>query len=237
MASTIPPRIAKTIAQKPEKTSAIATPPSRNAAPASVRTKPGARVLDRDLAQRVRGRDAPRAAGGGGDGELADRDAHGERRGQRDQRVPGREPGADLAAVDEDADDGVGERATGEQPERARDQRHQQRLARDQAAHLPWRRAERAQDGRLAPPLGDREGERAGDDEQGDRARDPAERPEDRDQPGAVGRGRVARRPRPRRGRRRGRRRRRPAAARAGRAGPSRTSRARRSRRSRRRAP
>ena len=41
MASTIPPRIANTIAQKPENTRAIATPPSRNAAPASVRTNPG----------------------------------------------------------------------------------------------------------------------------------------------------------------------------------------------------
>ncbi len=162
-------------------------------APASVRIKPGRGCSIATSRSASAGGMRPARRAAAATASCADRDAHGERRGQRDQRVPGREPGADLAAVDEHADDGVGERAPGEQPERARDQRHQQRLARDQAAHLPWRRAERAQDGRLAPPLGDREGERAGDDEQGDRARDPAERPEDRDQPGAVGRGRVAR--------------------------------------------
>ena len=54
------------------------------------------------------------------------------------------------------------------------------------------RRAERAQDGGLAPALGDREGEGAGHDEQRHGAGDPGHRAEDRHQGLAVGGGGVA---------------------------------------------
>ena len=105
----------------------------------------------------------------------------------------GRERRSDLAAILQDADDEVRERPPCEQPESARKQRHEQRLAGDEAPDLARRRTERAQHRGLPPPLGDRERERPGDHEQRDRTGDPAHRAEDRDEPRTVGGGRVAR--------------------------------------------
>ena len=155
--------------------------------------QPRARMLDRDLAQGVGRRDASGAPGGGGDRDLRDHDAHAQRGGEGDRRVRGRERGADDAMVRERRDDRVRQRPAGEHAERAGDERDEQRLAGDQPADLPRRGAEGAQDGGLAPALGDCERERPGDDEQRDRARDAAEGTEDRDQAGTVGRRRIAR--------------------------------------------
>ena len=103
----------------------------------------------------------------------------------------GANAGPDFAAVREDVDDEVGERGTGEQAQRAGEQRHEQRFAGDQPADLRRGRAEGAQHRGLPAALGDRECERPGDDEQRDRAGDAAERAEDRDQPGAIRGGRI----------------------------------------------
>ena len=77
-------------------------------------------------------------------------------------------------------------------PERAGDQRHEQRLAGDQPADLRRRRAESAQHRGLPPALGDRERERSGDHEQGHGTGDAAQSAEDGDQAGTIRGGRVA---------------------------------------------
>ena len=79
-----------------------------------------------------------------------------------------------------------------EQPERARRERHDQRLAREQAADLARRRAERAQDGGLAAALRDRGAKVPATTNSAIGARDAAERPEDRDEAGAARGRRVA---------------------------------------------
>ena len=149
-------------------------------------------MLDGDLAQRVGRRDASGTAGGGEHGELRDQDAHAEGGHERDRRMRRRERRPDLAAVGEEGDDDVRERTAGGEPERAGDQRHEQRFTGDQPADLLRRRTECAQHGGLAPALGDRERERPGDDEQRDRTGDAAEGAEDGDEAGAVRCGRVA---------------------------------------------
>ena len=109
------------------------------------------------------------------------------------KECPGAKPCGATAVVDHDAGDRARERGAGQQAESAGEQRDDQRLAGDQPAHLARRGAQRAQDGRLAPPLRDREAERAGHDEQRDQARDAAHRPEDGDQARAAGGVAVAR--------------------------------------------
>ena len=152
----------------------------------------GAAVLDRDLAQRLGGPHLAGAAGGGDDRELGDADAHPERGDQRDPGVAGGEAGRHVAVAREQVDERVGERAAGQQAERARHQRDEQRLGGDQAADLARRRPEGAQHRGLPPALGDHERERAGDHEQRHEAGDAAHRAEDRDQRLAVARLRVA---------------------------------------------
>ena len=148
-------------------------------------------MLDGDLAQRVGRRYATGSTRGSEHGELGDQDAHAERRRERDDRTRRRERRPDFAAIREDVDDEVGERRTGDQAQRAGDQRHEQRFAGDEPADLRRGRAEGAQHRGFPAALGDRECEGPGDDEQRDRAGDAAERAEDRDQPGAIRRGRI----------------------------------------------
>ena len=149
-------------------------------------------MLDGHLAQSVGRRDAPGAASRGGHRDLGDEDSHGEGRDERDGRVRRRERRSDLATFRQDADDEVRERPPCKEPESARKQGHEQRLAGDEAPDLARRRTERTQHGGLPPPLGDRQRERPGDHEQRDRAGDPAHRAEDRDEPRTVSGGRVA---------------------------------------------
>ena len=184
-----PPRIANALAASPEKRSAIATPPPRqsSAGERSAAT-PGPGVLDRDLAQRLGRADPARPARGGDDRELGDADAHAERRDERDPGAAGREAVAARRRgrrARRRSRRPAGRRPAGRAPPAT--QRDDQRLAGDQPADLARRRAERAQHRGLAPALGDRERERAGDDEQRDGAGDAAHRAEDRDQGLAVG--------------------------------------------------
>ena len=126
--------------------------------------------------------DGPRAAGaegGGDDGQLRDPDPEAERGRERDPRVGGLEAERHRAVIGEHAGERVGQRAAGDQAEPAGDERDEQRLVRDQPAHLTRAGAERAQHGGLAPALGDRQRERAGDDEQRDGAGQAAHRAED----------------------------------------------------------
>ena len=152
----------------------------------------GPRMFDRDLAKRVGRRDAPGSASCGEDGELRDQDTHAERRHERDDRVRRRERRSDLAAIGEDVDDEIRERAARDHAQRAGHQRHEQRFSGDQPADLRWRRAQCTQHGGLAPALGDGKGERSSDHEQGNRTGDAAQSAEDGDQPSTIRRRRVA---------------------------------------------
>ena len=234
MASTIPPRIANTIAQKPEKTIAIATPPSKER---------GARSAGRSPGRGCSIATSRNASAGG----MPPRGGRPPRRRTARSGRPCPEPRPRDQATLPDANAGptsprsartldderrrAGARRASPSAPAASDTRSASPASRRRTCR--GRRAERAQDGRLPPPLRDREGERAGDDEERDL------RPRCRR---ARRRSRRARRGPPRSDRRRrrlrrgpGRRRRRrdPGAPAAGRAARPPRSRRRRSRRSR----
>ena len=147
-------------------------------------------MLDRDVPQRLGGANPPSPARRREHGELRDHDPAAGRGRERDPGPRGLEPLGCDAMVGEGSDDRVGQRPSGQEPERRREQGDEQRLAGDQPPDLTGRGAERAQHGVLAPALGDREGERPGDDEERHEAGDPAHDAEDRDQRGAIA-GRV----------------------------------------------
>ena len=121
-ASSRPPRIANASAASPENRIAIAAPPPRHARPLSSCRKPGRRVLDRDLPQRLGGASPA--------GPARRRDA---RRFARPRSQP---PTAAASGIHECAgsnpparrhgrragDDRVGQRPSGHQPERPRDE-------------------------------------------------------------------------------------------------------------------
>src|SRR3954471_6661529 len=85
-----------------------------------------------------------------------------------DEGIGRRERGSLLAAVSEDVDDEIRERAARDHAERAGEERDEQRFTGDEPPDLPWAGAECAQHGGLPSALGDGEPERPGDDEQGD---------------------------------------------------------------------
>ena len=143
-------------------------------------------MLDRDLAQRLGRRDAPGAARRRRDGHLADHDAEPQRGGERDEGAGRGERRPDLAPVGEDLHDRVREHRPCHEPEQPGDKRDDERLARDEPAHLARGGAERAEHRDLAAALRDGQRHRAGDDEQRDGPGDAAERAEDRDEAGAV---------------------------------------------------
>ena len=99
------------------------------------------------------------------------------RRGERDPGGAGREALRHGAVIGERVGERAREQAAGEHAERARRARPRSAPRRRQPPDLARRRAEGAQHRGLAPPLGDRERERAGHHEQRDRAGDPAHRP------------------------------------------------------------
>ena len=111
---------------------------------------------------------------------------------ERDDRVRRRERRSHLAAIGEDVDDQIRERAARDDAQHTGDERHEQRLPGDEPADLAWRRAQGPEHSSLAPALRDGEGERPRDHEEGDRAGDASQSAEDGDEPGTVRSGRIA---------------------------------------------
>ncbi len=93
----------------------------------------------------------------------------------------------------EELEQPLGKQQAEEQPDHRGDDADDERLEDDRPEHLLPRRAERAQRGELARPLGDRDRQRVGDHERADEQRDPAEGEQKALQEGdeVVGVGRV----------------------------------------------
>ena len=170
-ASSIPSRIANATAHVPLKISAIATPPPSSSTPAPSWRTPGraCSIAASRSASAGRVRPARRAAAKTATCAIRMPPPNAATSGIHD--VPGREAGRDRAVVGHDVHDRGRQRPTGEQAERAGDDRDDQRLAGDQPPHLVRRGAERAQHRDLAAALHDRQRERPGDDEQRDASR------------------------------------------------------------------